>query len=358
MLQTGLLPSAHTDLVTDAAYDFYGLKLATCGVDQRIKVWTQDENSGQWAVEDDWKAHDAPITSLSWAHPEYGTIVASTSSDRTTKVWERRHADANTGRRWVEVASLSDAKGAVRCAGFAPADFGLKLVTLASDNVLRLYECLESASGAQWELREELDMASPFLSTAPTPTVFTPRLALTAPSPSPTNDSEGGGWSLSWCKETYWGPCVAVCTPSAPFIRIIHLPPALRPQCVLSIPVQQGGPACVSWAPLLGRTHHLLACGSRDGHVRIFKLPAPTPGEGADWSYEPLADFDEHGQGNAVSKVEWNLTGTVLASSGHDGRVRLWKASYSNVWRSMGYVTAETSEDVPGGEGIEEEVED
>ena len=33
---------------------------------------------------------------------------------------------------------------------------------------------------------------------------------------------------------------------------------------------------------------------------------------------------------------------TVLSSSGLDGRVRLWKASYSNVWRSMGYVTGET----------------
>ena len=35
MLQTGLIPNAHSDLVTDAAYDFYGLRLATCSLDQR-----------------------------------------------------------------------------------------------------------------------------------------------------------------------------------------------------------------------------------------------------------------------------------------------------------------------------------
>lgn len=35
MIQTGLIPHAHNDLVTDAVYDFYGLRLATCGLDQR-----------------------------------------------------------------------------------------------------------------------------------------------------------------------------------------------------------------------------------------------------------------------------------------------------------------------------------
>ena len=35
MIQTGLIQSAHSDLITNAAYDFYGLRLATCSLDQR-----------------------------------------------------------------------------------------------------------------------------------------------------------------------------------------------------------------------------------------------------------------------------------------------------------------------------------
>jgi hypothetical protein len=38
-MQTGLIQNAHDDLVTDAAYDFYGLHLATCSLDQRSPAW-------------------------------------------------------------------------------------------------------------------------------------------------------------------------------------------------------------------------------------------------------------------------------------------------------------------------------
>ena len=32
-------------------------------------------------------------------------------------------------------------------------------------------------------------------------------------------------------------------------------------------------------------------------------------------------------QGAQVWRVEWNVTGTVLSSSGDDGKVRLWKGA-------------------------------
>ena len=39
MIQTGLIQNAHNDLVTDASYDFYGLRLATGSLDQRYAVF-------------------------------------------------------------------------------------------------------------------------------------------------------------------------------------------------------------------------------------------------------------------------------------------------------------------------------
>ena len=48
---------------------------------------------------------------------------------------------------------------------------------------------------------------------------------------------------------------------------------------------------------------------------------------------------------SAVSRVEWNITGTILSSAGNDGRVRLWKATAGNVWRPAGHISVEQAED-------------
>jgi nucleoporin SEH1 len=159
-MQTSLIQNAHGDLVTDTAYDFYGVRLATCSLDHRIKIWQLDESDGTWTTVADWKvrvpfaspsrvtiyvagqAHDAAVTKLSWAHPEFGSVLASSSFDRTVKIWEEIPADnadqpqanggsavaSGPGTRWTERAVLADAKGSVRAVEFAPHQFGLKLV--------------------------------------------------------------------------------------------------------------------------------------------------------------------------------------------------------------------------------------
>lgn len=79
---------------------------------------------------------------MSWAHPEFGTLLASSSFDRTIKIWEQiassdpELAQANgavgppTSSRWVERALLTDSRGTVRAVEFAPQHLGLKLVSL------------------------------------------------------------------------------------------------------------------------------------------------------------------------------------------------------------------------------------
>ncbi len=42
--------SEHEDFVHDLAYDFYGKRLATCSSDQRVKVFDQDDTTGEWTV--------------------------------------------------------------------------------------------------------------------------------------------------------------------------------------------------------------------------------------------------------------------------------------------------------------------
>ncbi|KAJ6600018.1 WD40-repeat-containing domain protein [Mycena vulgaris] len=372
MIQTGLIPNAHNDLVTDASYDFYGLRLATCSLDQRIKIWQLDESNGSWAVEDDWKAHDAAVAKISWAHPEFGTIIASGSFDRTVKVWEQAglpasqqpavngNANASTSR-WIERAVLPEARGTVRAVEFAPNHFGLKLASISSDNHLRIYECLEQPALTTWQLSEEVDVQA-LASGAPAPQIGTPtqtssmnvsadapllaqalQQSVVPPRPGLGNREADGGWCLSWCRDRYWGELLAAGAGTSGLVKIIQLAPSRRPTTLLTLDpaVDDGGGAVtsVAWAPSCGRSYHLVATAARDGHVRIWRLTPAEDEEDAEWTASVVADFEQHR--SAVGRVEWNITGTVLASAGNDGRIRLWKATAGNVWRPAGSVGVE-----------------
>ncbi|KAK7678672.1 hypothetical protein QCA50_018253 [Cerrena zonata] len=418
MIQTGLIQNAHNDLVTDASYDFYGLRLATCSLDQRIKVWQLNELLGTWNIEDDWKAHDAAVSKLSWAHPEFGTILASSSFDRTVKVWEQTSyvdsdqpqlngASTSSASRWTERAVLVDAKGTVRAVEFSPQHFGLKLATISSDNYLRIYECLEQPSLSTWQLADEVDVlslpsASPGArSISQTVTQATPThtsstlegasVSLVAhalqqqqqQNPAPGRPGMGnreadGGWCISWCNDRYWGEVIATGCGVDGKVKIIQLSSSRRPATLLtldpsphrsqdSIPKPPGPSSSdnepstfavttVAWAPSCGRSYQLIATGSRDGHVRIWRVKPPALADEIDndngdsdvpegsWSVNLVGDFDDHR--SAVGRVEWNITGTVLSSAGNDGRVRLWKATAGSVWRPAGHISVEQAEEI------------
>jgi nucleoporin SEH1 len=92
----------------------------------------------------------------------------------------------------------------------------------------------------------------------------------------------------------------------------------------------------VSWAPNLGRSYHLIATASRDEKVRLYKLIGS---KNNPMSIELMATFADHHA--EVWRVEWNITGTVLTSSGDDGKVRLWKANFVNEWKCISILTAD-----------------
>ncbi|KAL0951965.1 hypothetical protein HGRIS_008616 [Hohenbuehelia grisea] len=347
MIQTGLIQNAHSDLVTDASYDFYGLRLATCSLDQRIKIWQLDEANGTWNVEDDWRAHDAAVSKVSWAHPEFGSIIASSSFDRTVKIWEQvssapqdpSQASLNgsasgsglSTSRWIECTSLLESRGTVRSVEFAPHHFGLKIATISSDNHLRIYECLESPNPFNWQLTTEVDVLSLPLSTTPashshthtgalaTPTQTTATLdaasaslvsqalqqglsqsaapGATQPGRSGMGSREAdGGWCISWCKDRYWGEVIAAGCGISGTIKIVQLSPSHRPTTLLTL----------------------------DPSPRAASATQNT--QGGEAAME--TDTQPH-VSHAITSVAWapscGRSYHLIATGGRDGRVRIWK---------------------------------
>lgn len=51
------------------------------------KVWDKDDHDN-WKLSATWKAHSGSVWKVTWAHPEFGQVLATCSFDRTAAVWE------------------------------------------------------------------------------------------------------------------------------------------------------------------------------------------------------------------------------------------------------------------------------
>ncbi|GAB5036639.1 sec13-related protein [Nannochloropsis oceanica] len=71
------LDTQHEDMVHDAQLDYYGKKLATCSSDRTIKQ------------------HVGPVWEIAWAHPRWGSLLASASYDGMVLI-HRENKDKGT----------------------------------------------------------------------------------------------------------------------------------------------------------------------------------------------------------------------------------------------------------------------
>ncbi|KAN0035671.1 hypothetical protein ACTA71_004955 [Dictyostelium dimigraforme] len=93
----------------------------------------------------------------------------------------------------------------------------------------------------------------------------------------------------------------------------------------------------VCWAPNMGRSYHLIATASKDHKVRIWKLSS----DRSKMELKEIMRKDDHK--SEVWRVEWNITGTILASSGDDGNVCLWKCNMNGEWKLFSLISGEES---------------
>lgn len=324
--------TGHEDLIHDICYDFYGRYVATCSSDQHIKVFKLDKNSNEWELSDSWKADDSSVVGLDWASPEYGRILASVSYNKTINIWEEDpDAPERSGRHWMKLCTLNDAMGPLYSVKFAPGHLGLRMGAIGNDGILRIYDALEPSDLRSWTLTSEVKV-------------------LTNPPASHLQSD----FCLDWCSSRFSAERLVVCALDQAFVYERDKQGRLHNVCKL--PGHQGLIRSVSWAPTFGHWHQLIATGCKDGKVRIFKITEKldssvdpdddqTTDSNAASSIVPSVDVEllsEHADHNdEVWSVSWNLTGTILSSSGDDGKVRLWKSSFSNEFKCMSVIRAQ-----------------
>jgi nucleoporin SEH1 len=214
-----VLQTNHLDYIHDLVFDTYGRRMASCSGDRFVKIWdmrgvvaaaastmaatstvggahegqqqqqSQQQQSQQvvrdaWVCSAAWQAHRGSVTCLSWCHPEYGTLLATSGLDQEVKIWEERstagllaggtnngvgvpspaaavgannNSNGNsTSSLWTLRASLTEAKRAVTCVAFAPRHCGLKVASASCDGSVRIYEAIDVVNVGSWPLSATL----------------------------------------------------------------------------------------------------------------------------------------------------------------------------------------------------------
>ncbi|KAI5816839.1 WD40-repeat-containing domain protein [Pyronema omphalodes] len=351
-------PTGHEDLVHDVAYDYYGRRMATVSADQRLKIFDKDDN-GEWSKSGEVKAHDASIVKVIWGPPEHGQILATCSYDRHVRIWEEQEMEPKLSpHRWKRQFQMTaESRTAVLSIAFPPtqassssSSTGLKIAFISTDGTVSIYECREPHDLSHWVLVDSIKAI-------PTP---------------PPSESEVA-FCLAFCPSRWGGEQLVVGAMDT--VRVYRHNAAGKFRAAEELPGHGGLVRDVAWAVTMGRNYHLIATACKDGHVRIFKLTSggvvavkpvqqvrtisrkkgaglsqglggeEPEGDGEEvterWNVEKVADFGDHR--SEVWKVAWNATGTILSSTGDDGKIRLWKAAINGEFQLLGIVATPKS---------------
>lgn len=297
--------SVHEDIIHDAVLDYYGRRLATCSSDKTINIFDIDSTTTPPSHRrtSTLTGHEAAVWCVAWAHPKFGTILASSSYDGKVVIWREQQGN------WQRIYDFTQHTASVNIVAWSPSETGCHLAAASSDGHVSVLTFDNNTFSPTFFPAHGLGVNS--VSWAPS---ALPGQLLSAQAPGaqiqPARRLATGGsdnlvklWSFSPTTASY--DHIATLRGHSDWVRD------------------------VAWSPTpLSKSY--IASASQDHTVRIWTLPAgaEVSDEGA-WKSETL-DFEV-----VVWRVSWSMAGNVLAVSGGDNRVSLWKEKLRGGWECV-----------------------
>ncbi|XP_054721461.1 protein SEC13 homolog isoform X2 [Uloborus diversus] len=285
--------AGHSDMIHDAQMDYCGAKLATCSSDKTIKVF--DVINGAYKPLATLRGHEGPVWQVSWAHPSFGTILASCSYDKKVIIW------SGSDTSWKSIHVYEDHESSVNSLSWAPLNYGLMLACGSSDGCISVL----TGSGNQWTAKKIINAHT---------------IGCNAVSWAPFNAELGYASSADdtelFAKRFVTGGCD----------NLVKIWKYVEKQETWveedRLEAHSNWVRDVVWAPSAIFEQSVIASCSQDKRVIIW-----TKKKGSNWTPKALPAFED-----VVWHVSFSATGGMLAVSGGDNEVSLWKAVNSTTW--------------------------
>lgn len=292
------IESGHQDVVHDVAMDYYGKRIATASSDNTIKIIGVTNSGSQHLAT--LTGHQGPVWQVAWAHPKFGSLLASCSYDGKVIIWKEGNQN-----EWIQAHVFDDHKASINSISWAPHELGLSIACGSSDGNISVFT--ERSDGG-WD-KSKIDQAhlTGVTSVSWAPSMTPGALVGSSGLLEPVQKLASGG-----CDNT---------------VKVWKFANgAWTMDCFPALHMHTDWVRDVAWAPNLGLPKSTIASCSQDGKVIIWVAVK----EGDRWDGKVLKDF-----GGPVFRVSWSLTGNILAVADGTNNVTLWKEAVDGDWQQV-----------------------
>lgn len=298
--------NAHEDLIHDAVLDYYGKRLATCSSDKTIKIF-EIEGTEQHKLVSTLAEHDAPVWQVAWAHPKFGSILALCSYNGKVLIWKEQGQ-----LQWLVIAEHTAHTASVNSVCWAPHELGAVLLCTSSDGKVLVLDFNEDGT----TLHVIFDAHAIGVNSASWAPIQSSTSVNPGAGPDPSRDAKQQRRFVSCGSDN--------------LAKIWHLDPASSTYVLeATLEGHTDWVRDVAWLPSV-LTRSYIATASQDRTVLIWSQDAQNQWQKQMLTLEHFPDV--------CWRCLWSLSGNILAVSGGDNKVSLWKENLEGEWESAGEV--------------------